>query len=305
MEKEPLVSISIITYNSSKYIIEALEGVKAQTYKNIELIVSDDCSTDGTVDIVREWIYKNQSRFFRTLLLTVDKNTGPIANENRARKECHGEWTKETAGDDVLLPTCIEDNISYVEKYPDAKVIVSNSIIFFDNSPKEIKQIPGLLVPGFFELNAVEQHEKMLRYDILMNSNSQFTKTILFQNIKIDERIKYLDDRQFYWYCTAQGVKIHYLDKDTVRYRKHEGALTGLPGKNLISLKYYDSWTSFFYIVRKPEMDEALVDVELDEKRVLWFLFIKYIFKNKASLLNRLIFKAVEKWCFKMKDDIC
>ena len=299
---EPLVSISIITYNSSKYIEEALEGAKAQTYKNIELIVSDDCSTDDTVEIVMSWMAKNESRFVRTKLLTVEKNTGPVENEKRARGECHGEWTKETAGDDVLIPTCVQDNLNYVHEHPDAQVIVSNSIIFFDNTKREVRQVPGLLVPNFFELDAREQHKKFLKYDILMNSSSQFTKTTLFQEIKLDERIKYLDDRQFYWYCTAQGVKIHYLDKETVRYRKHSGALTGIHGKNLVSLNYYDSWVSFFYVVRKPEMDAAYIDTYLDERRVLWYLFIKHILKNKANIVNRIIFKAVEKWCFKLKD---
>jgi alpha-1,3-rhamnosyltransferase len=54
--QKPLVSVVIITYNSSKYVLETLESAKAQTYQNIELIVSDDCSTDDTVEKCREWI---------------------------------------------------------------------------------------------------------------------------------------------------------------------------------------------------------------------------------------------------------
>ena len=50
-ENNPLVSINVITYNSSKFVLETLESAKAQTYQNIELIVSDDCSTDNTVEI--------------------------------------------------------------------------------------------------------------------------------------------------------------------------------------------------------------------------------------------------------------
>ena len=62
-EGNPLVSIIVITYNSSKYVLETLESAKAQTYQNIELIVTDDCSNDNTVEICRKWIEENKERF--------------------------------------------------------------------------------------------------------------------------------------------------------------------------------------------------------------------------------------------------
>lgn len=69
----PLVSVSVITYNSAKTVIETLDSIKAQTYQNIELIVSDDCSTDNTVEICRDWLTKNEKRFVRMELITVEK----------------------------------------------------------------------------------------------------------------------------------------------------------------------------------------------------------------------------------------
>ena len=77
MEYEnPLFSIIIVTYNSSPYVLETLESARAQTYQNIELIITDDCSIDNTVNICREWIDKNKERFVRTELITVEQNTG-------------------------------------------------------------------------------------------------------------------------------------------------------------------------------------------------------------------------------------
>jgi len=78
--ENPLVSIIVITYNSSEYVIETLESAKAQTYQNIELIVSDDCSTDETLEICRDWMKKNQDRFVRSELITTEKNTGISGN---------------------------------------------------------------------------------------------------------------------------------------------------------------------------------------------------------------------------------
>lgn len=54
----PLVSVIVITYNSAKYVLETLESIRVQSYQNIELIISDDCSKDNTIDICRNWIGK-------------------------------------------------------------------------------------------------------------------------------------------------------------------------------------------------------------------------------------------------------
>ena len=107
LEKQPLVSIIVITYNSSKYVLETLESAKAQTYQNIELIVSDDCSIDNTVEICKEWIEKDKERFVRTELITAEKNTGIPANCNRGVKAAQGEWVKLIAGDDMIIYTSV------------------------------------------------------------------------------------------------------------------------------------------------------------------------------------------------------
>src|SRR5450759_2313112 len=99
---QPLVSIIVVTYNSSKYVLETLESAKAQTYQNIELVVSDDCSTDDTVEICRKWIEENNDRFVRTTLVTSPENKGIPANCNRGIKASKGEWIKLIAGDDLL-----------------------------------------------------------------------------------------------------------------------------------------------------------------------------------------------------------
>ena len=103
-----LVSVAVVTYNSSKTVVETLDSIANQTYPDLELIVSVDCSTDNTVEICREWIEAHKERFVRTELLTVEKNTGVSANMNRGADACQGEWVKDIAGDDVLLPECID-----------------------------------------------------------------------------------------------------------------------------------------------------------------------------------------------------
>ena len=126
MDQDCLVSCTVLAYNSASTILEALESIKAQTYQNIELIVSDDCSTDDTVELCRKWIAQNSDRFVRVELITVDHNTGVCANSNRVLRACKGLWRKGIAADDKLLPNCVSDFIAFVREYPEARWVSSN-----------------------------------------------------------------------------------------------------------------------------------------------------------------------------------
>ena len=97
----PLITVGVIAYNSSEYILELLESIKAQSYQNVELIVSDDKSTDNTVAICEEWISKNKDRFVRAEVIVPEHNTGTAGNYNRALFAAKGEWMKFIDGDDL------------------------------------------------------------------------------------------------------------------------------------------------------------------------------------------------------------
>lgn len=142
----PLVTCIVIVYNSSKYVFETLESIKEQTYRNIELIVSDDCSVDDTVAICKKWMDENKDRFVRTELITVEKNTGIPSNCNRALIASKGEFLKFIAGDDVILPEFIEKCLSVFKNdnkiavtYTNSKIIDENSNFVQDLSSKKYK----------------------------------------------------------------------------------------------------------------------------------------------------------------------
>ncbi|AJJ46717.1 glycosyltransferase [Francisella tularensis subsp. novicida] len=103
MENKNIVSVAVITYNSAETIIEALNSVSGQTYKgNIELVISDDCSTDNTVSIIKAWLAENEKYFYSVSLLEAKKNLGITANINKVSKACSGEFIKYLSGDDKL-----------------------------------------------------------------------------------------------------------------------------------------------------------------------------------------------------------
>ena len=108
---KPIVSIIVITYNSSKYVLETLKSALNQTYNNIELIISDDCSTDNTISICQNWLDENKYRFVDVKIVANKNNNGIPANCNRGINASTGDWIKLVAGDDVLCPNCISDNL--------------------------------------------------------------------------------------------------------------------------------------------------------------------------------------------------
>ena len=130
MEHKPLVSIIIITYNSSEYVVETLDSALTQTYPNVEVIVTDDCSTDNTVAVCRQWICDHIDSGRPVTLVEAEHNTGVSGNCNRGLQASHGEWIKVIAGDDMLAPTAIADYIDFVSTHPETRHLVAKAVHF-------------------------------------------------------------------------------------------------------------------------------------------------------------------------------
>lgn len=98
-----LVSVIISTYNSSRFIVETLESILNQKWPDVELIITDDSSTDNTIDICRQWVSDNSERFCNCRIITSEINTGVSANANRGLLSASGVWVKFLGSDDTLF----------------------------------------------------------------------------------------------------------------------------------------------------------------------------------------------------------
>ena len=227
--KEELVSIIVATYNSAKFVIETLESAKAQTWQNIELIVSDDCSADNTVALCRHWMAENQDRFVRTEMITVPKNTGVSANCNRCIKATRSNWIKMIAGDDILLPNCIEDNMQFVQANNNAAIIFSQVLLYQDYFTEDHfvgavpQQFPmNLMDPKF---SATDQYKLLLLSDRINYTPSYFFKKSTLVDIGgYDEENKMVEDYPMWLTLTKAGNSLYYFHKATVGYRRHQQA---------------------------------------------------------------------------------
>lgn len=224
MEKHhPLVTVGVATYNSSRFIIEALNSIYNQTYDNIELIISDDASSDETVKFVQDWLALNKTRFARFNVITVNKNTGTSFNLNRIIKEATGEWIKFIAGDDVLLPNCITDNISYISSHREVKWLFSKAI-FYKNTIAEdcIIESKTEMFKMYSDLNNIDADEQFKRNYIgnyFKAPTHFFRKDLLDELGGFDEEFGILEDYPMWLKILSKGEKCYFYDDNTVGYR--------------------------------------------------------------------------------------
>lgn len=108
----PLVSIVIPVYNREKYISEAIESAINQTYKNIEIVVVDNCSTDHTWDILKNYAEKDE----RIRIFKNDTNIGPVLNWQECFHKAKGEYIKILWSDDWMSLDFIEKAINLFDK---------------------------------------------------------------------------------------------------------------------------------------------------------------------------------------------
>lgn len=224
----PLVSVAVVTYNSSKTVVETLDSIFNQTYPNLELIVSDDCSPDNTVEICREWIEAHKERFVRTEMLTVEKNTGVSANMNRGADACKGEWVKDIAGDDVLLPDCVETYVEYVREHPDAVYVFAKVEVFGgdEDAKKSVEEIFSI-EKEFFSWPIEKQYDyiTLIRGCIPAATAFYNRAKVIALGIRNDERIPFLEDSPKWISLLKAGVRFNYINKETVKYRLSESSL--------------------------------------------------------------------------------
>ena len=289
-----LISVPVVTYNAAEFVEETLESIFNQTYQNIQLIISDDCSKDETVELVEKWCSQARvkERFADVKIVTVPKNTGVSANCNRCIKASDAEWIKFIAGDDILLPNCIEDNLKFVSENKEAKIIFSQIQVFQDTFDKKnfINNLPidfpdNIMNPTF----AANDQFKLL----LISDRIKYTPSYFFNKKTIvdvgcyDESNKLVEDYPMWLKLTKSGVKLSYFHLPTVGYRIHAKA-TNNTGEVLFKPSVLNS-----YLIRKKFVHSHLPWWQT--KQEMWSYSMTKIFKScnisKPTSFNKKMYK--------------
>lgn len=134
---KPLASLCILFYNQEKYVKDAVEGALSQTYSNLEIVLTDDCSTDGTFEQINNCI-KDYKGPHKIIVNRNEHNVGLVPHVNEViYKISSGKYIFLTGGDDISLPNRVADGVRYFEDNQDLSM-VTFSTIFINKDGEEI-----------------------------------------------------------------------------------------------------------------------------------------------------------------------
>lgn len=236
----PLVSVCIPTYNGVKYVLETLTSVLNQTYDNLEIIVSDDNSTDGTLEIVKKIKEKTKIPIY----ILDHKPNGIGANWNNTLRHANGEYIKFVFQDDVLEPSCIAEMVDAFKYDKKIKLVASRRkfIIESDSDNMIIKE----WILNYQNLQQNLQND--VKKDFLLLDKSIFKRddfrksplnkigepsVVLFKKSLINEvgwfneNLEQILDYE-YWYRILKKNKILILKKELVSFRIHRQQATNV-----------------------------------------------------------------------------
>lgn len=133
----PAVSVLMTTYNREEYVGEAIKSVLASAFTDFELLIVDDNSTDGTVEVINKFQSDLRVRVFQN-----KENLGQFGNRNKAASLARGKYLKYVDSDDLIYPYALSIMVNAMERFPEAGFGV------FTNSYQDEKPFPYLLQPS-------------------------------------------------------------------------------------------------------------------------------------------------------------
>lgn len=223
------VNILMPTYNGEKYIREQLDSLINQTYRNIDIYIRDDGSTDNTVEIIKEYCNKNISGIKFILVDSDGKNLGyPDCFWELVKKSDDADYYSFCDQDDYWEPTKIETCVTHLEKVDNTKpAMCFCRFDYYDGNMKYIRDGENYAGVNFTF--------KQGMYYTFAPGFTQIVNRSLIENLNIDYIYgkKVAHDLWCQWIATALGTVI-FEPGIQAKYRRHEAAVTS-GNKNIIS----------------------------------------------------------------------
>jgi alpha-1,3-rhamnosyltransferase len=260
---QPLISVITPCYNHAHTLPDYFTGLLAQTYRNLELIVIDDCSTDASWDVMQHYRPQCEAAFARVVLLRNERNLGLIGTMARLQEHITGEFVSPLESDDVFYPTKLEANVAYLREHPEMGAVHSD--------------IDFLLPDGTLEQARWKSRDRHIAsgevYESLLFDNCILTCAFM---CRADLFRQYADYSRYaasgyhtadypLFLDLARHTRIGYLDQVLALYRVVPGSISH-PGDPVQALR----WKAAYYQVKMDAMTrygEPSADVR---DRALW-----------------------------------
>jgi glycosyltransferase involved in cell wall biosynthesis len=218
----PKVSVLIPSYNQEGVIEQTVMSSLAQDYDNLEVVVSDDASRDGTPQILNELESKYPGRL---KVFLHETNLGVTKNHTRGLLECSGDFIAFQDGDDLFLPGKIQKQVAFMQAHPECTISSHDVDVFDSESGKTLylwSQRFGQREGGMYEL---------VRYGNYLSSVSVMVRKTHLPPYGYDDRIRIGSDWLLWLEALSRGTgRICYIDEILARYRRHAGNLTSAYG---------------------------------------------------------------------------
>jgi glycosyltransferase involved in cell wall biosynthesis len=210
----PGVTVIIPAYNAERYIGAALASIERQTLRDVEVLLVDDGSSDGTI--------REAERFAGVLDLKIIRqpNAGPAAARNRGIRQARGRFCAFLDADDIMLPERLQEQAALLEARPDLGLVHTDLMTFDDSgvihrtrrafsNPCGGAILDRLLLDNFITTSTVMAPTERLRAAGFFN-----------------ERRRVSEDFEL-WLRMAARWEVGFIDRPLVRYRRQAGSLSG------------------------------------------------------------------------------
>ncbi|RQW84901.1 MAG: glycosyltransferase [Geobacter sp.] len=258
----PLVSIIITTHNRFELLCRAIDSVLSQTYKNTEIIVVDDYSSDGTEKKIIK--YLGSVTFVRN-----SKNLGISASRNIGIRTASGGYISFLDDDDELLPFKIEKQIDFLNSNPGIDIVYCGSTKKFRSSRiQKLPKLKGNIFPEVLDScpNAI--------HTILVNRKC-FDRVGFF-----DEKVRYYEDFDF-WIRLSRGCLFGFVPECLVIYNIHGCQMSTYYGEAISGIDYIlDKHKEIFKVNKKYLYLHLRRQASKCAANDDYKLFYKYLFKS-------------------------
>jgi len=216
----PLVSICVPCYNSSNFIVETLNSIEKQSYPNIELIIIDDNSTDGTYNCIKLWASKKDW----VSVFKNPTNIGVVKTANILLEKCKGDYIQFVGHDDLLMPDKIEKMMGFKKYQSDDVGMIYSNVAVIDESGRVIE--PDYLTYQGYDSRQMDFDDitgELLSFNFIP-AISVLLKTECVRCVgKFDESLCFEDLDM--WLRISLKYKIVFFPEVTAMYRKNQNSM--------------------------------------------------------------------------------